>query len=122
MNTVTVTAVRWDGGGELHIDADHCTQCRTLNRAEQAVRDYLDLDDPGTDHSDWTITVIPAIDSYTEAVAARHSTAEAARAQREAAEESRRAVRRLRADGLTMAECATVLGVTRGRVAQLAHS
>ena len=65
MNTVTVTAVRWDGGWELHIDADHCTQCRTLNRAEQAVRDYLDLDDPGTDHSDWTITVIPAIDSYT---------------------------------------------------------
>ncbi|MCO6661020.1 hypothetical protein KJZ00_09765 [Cutibacterium avidum] len=32
-----------------------------------------------------------------------------------------RARERSRAEGLTMAECATVLGVTRGRVAQLAH-
>lgn len=119
--TMTVKAIRWRGGWELHIDDHHCTQSKTLDQAERQIRDYLYLNDPDTNYDDWTITVIPQIDSYAEAVDARRRTTEAAAAQKEAAAASRAAVRHLRAEGLTMAECATVLGVTRGRVAQLAH-
>jgi len=46
----TVTAKRWDGGCELHIDDIGVTQSRTLNDAETMVRDYIALDtgvDPG---------------------------------------------------------------------------
>ena len=56
---VTVTATRWSGGWELEIDEDHHTQVARLDRARQQVVDYLDTIDEDTDHSDWTITVIP---------------------------------------------------------------
>ena len=59
MTTLTVTANRWSGGWELEIDDDHHTQVRTLSHAQQQVIDYLDTVDEDTDHSDWTITVIP---------------------------------------------------------------
>ena len=56
---VTVTATRWSGGWELEIDEDHHTLDARLDRARQQVVDYLDTVDEDTDHSDWTITVVP---------------------------------------------------------------
>lgn len=36
-----VTAVPWAGGWELHVDGVGVTQSRTLDAAEQQVRDFL---------------------------------------------------------------------------------
>ena len=57
--TVTVTARRWSGGWELWNGDDCWTQVARLDRARQQVVDYLDTIDEDTDHSDWTIIVIP---------------------------------------------------------------
>ena len=57
--TVTVTARRWSGGWEPWNGDDCWTQVARLDRARQQVVDYLDTVDEDTDHSDWTITVIP---------------------------------------------------------------
>lgn len=66
--TVTVKAVPWRGGWELHLDDRHCTQSRTLAEAEQQVRDYLDTDSPEENHNDWTIVVVPRTDGHAEAM------------------------------------------------------
>ena len=42
MKTWTVTAKRWAGGWELHIDGLGVTQSRTLATAERIVRDYIE--------------------------------------------------------------------------------
>ena len=57
--TITVTATRWSGGWELEIDEAHHIQVARLDCARQQVVDYLDTVNEDTDHSDWTITVIP---------------------------------------------------------------
>jgi hypothetical protein len=57
----TVRAKRWSGGWELHIDQIGVTQVRTLDKAEQQVRDYvetlLDIDTSGAE-----IVVHPDLD------------------------------------------------------------
>ncbi|GAA3052010.1 MULTISPECIES: hypothetical protein [Actinomycetes] len=40
--TYEVDARRWSGGWELHIVDVGVTQCRTLDQAEDQVRDYLE--------------------------------------------------------------------------------
>lgn len=121
MTSITVTATRWQRGWELWIDDDHVTQSRTLADAAQQVRDYLDTDDETTDHSDWDITIVPDIDGYRDVVAARKATEEAAKAQADAAARTRSAVRALRDQGISTTDCSVILGVSRGRVSQLAH-
>jgi DNA-directed RNA polymerase specialized sigma subunit len=123
MNTdiFNVTARRWRGGWELHIDNGEAgvTQCRTLDQAEQEVRDYLEtLHD--RDFSDAEIHVVPELGGLERDVAAaRRETEAAAAAQIAAAEHSRRVVRALRASGLSVTDTAAVLGISRGRVSQL---
>ena len=53
--------------------------------------------------------------------AARAATDAAADASREAARRSREVVRELRAEGYSVADTAAILGVSRGRISQLAH-
>ena len=48
-NRVRVTATRWHLGWELELDGGGVTQARTLDKAEQQVRDRLDTVDPVTD-------------------------------------------------------------------------
>ncbi len=119
MNEIEVRASRWSGGWELEIDGHHHTQATTLDRARQQVIDYLDTVWDDVDHSDWTVTVIPEVDGLDEAVAARSAVREAARLQEEAARKSRAVARKLRAEGLSVSDVATVMGVSRGRVSQL---
>ncbi len=116
---ITVTAQRWSGGWELVIDDDHVTQVRTLDKAAQQVLDYLDTDDPQTDHSDWVVHIVPSIDEWDAVVAAREATAEATRAQEKAAAMARAVTHRLRASGLSVTDCAHIMGVSRGRISQL---
>lgn len=118
---ITVTARRWEGGWELWIDEDHVTQSSTLADAEQQVRDYLDSDDDTVNHDDWVITIVPDIGALADEVAAaREATALAATAVEEAAERSRATARRLREAGYSVTDSAAILGVSRGRVSQLA--
>ena len=105
--TVTVTARRWSGGWELW-DGDDCwTQVARLDRARQQVVDYLDTVDEDTDHSDWTITVIPEVASLDRVHAARETAA------------WREAALALRAEGLSVADAATIMGVSHSRISQL---
>lgn len=120
MTTYTIRAKRWSGGWELHIEGIGVTQVRSLARAEQQARDYLEtlLD---IDTSDAEVMVVPELGGLEEQVrAAREHTRAAEAAQRAAAQEAREVARRLRAEGLSVTDTATVLGVSRGRVSQLA--
>jgi DNA-directed RNA polymerase specialized sigma24 family protein len=119
MTKMNVLASRWSGGWELEIDEDHHTQVATLAKARQQVVDYLDTIDEATDHSDWDIRIVPQIEAIGEIEEARRATSQATQAQAEAARLSRHVVRRLRGDGLSVSDIATVMGVSRGRVSQL---
>jgi len=59
MSDVTVTASRWALGWQLVIQGVGATQVRTLARAQQQVRDYLDTVDPSMDHSECVVHVMP---------------------------------------------------------------
>ncbi len=121
MSTIDVTATRWDGGWELAIDGDPVTQVRTLDRAEQQVRDYLDTLNPAVDHSDVSVNLVPNLgDGVSVHVKeAREATAAAQEHQLAAARQARTVVRELRAHGVSVTDTAALLGVSRGRISQL---
>lgn len=118
--TYTARVTRWDEGWELHIDNVGVTQVRSLaNAAAQAadlVNTYLDTD-IGADDIDLVFDLGAMSDEITKA---RGLVRDAERLAREAASESRRVARSLRAQGLSVTDTAAVLGVSRGRVSQLA--
>lgn len=118
--TYTVKAVRWTGGWELHIKGEGVTQVRTLDKAVDQVRDYLETIHE-RDFSGAEILVEADLGAalLDEVRRARAEVMEAAEAQRIAAEHSRAVARRLREEGLSVTDAAAVLGVSRGRVSQL---
>lgn len=119
MTTYVVRAKRWAHGWELHIDGVGVTQSRTLDGAEQMVRDYVEtLTD--RDVSDATVVIEPDLGGL-EAKAAdvRMQIERAQRESRQAAAASRALASELRAAGLSVSDTAAVLGVSRGRVSQL---
>ena len=122
MTTLTVTANRWSGGWELEIDDDHHTQVRTLSHAQQQVIDYLDTVDEDTDHSSWQIDVVPDITSLAAVRTAHQAAADAKTAQARAVTTSRQAAAALRAEGLSVADAAALMGGSPGRISQLLHS
>lgn len=120
VTTYSVTAKRWKHGWELHIDGVGVTQSRTLANAEPMVRDYLEtlLE---VDPAEAQIVVTPELGTLSERVRqVREHTRNAEQVQREAAREARELVRALRAEGLSVTDTAVILGVSRGRVSQLA--
>ena len=124
MTTIDVTATRWEGGWELAIDGEPVTQVRTLEHAEQQVRDYLDTDESDVDHSSVVVRLLPELgDDLSKRVhAARAAAREAQERQVEAALQTRIVVRELRARNVSVADTAAILGVSRGRVSQLASA
>lgn len=124
--SIDVTATRWSGGWELAIDDDPITQVRHLEDAPQQVRDYLDTEDPSTDHSDVVVEVHVDLgedldeDLGERIESSRAAAREAHERQVEAAKQVRTVVRTLRANSVSVADVATILGVSRGRVSQLA--
>lgn len=116
----TVTAKRWEHGWELHINGIGVTQSRLLSDAEAMVRDYLAADDI-FDAETAEVTIRPDLDGMEDLVLAVRAQTEGAQiAQQEAAKAARNLVAQLRQAGLSVADTATVLGVTKGRVSQLA--
>lgn len=117
--TYKVTARRWKHGWELHIDGVGVTQSRTLDTAEQMVRDYIEtLTDQ--DVSGDSVEIVPELGPLDRKVrTVREQLAEADRQQQEARNSYRVLAGDLRAVGLSVSDIATVLGVSRGRVSQL---
>jgi len=118
---VTVEATRWELGWELTLNTGGVTQTRTLATAVQQVRDYLDTIHPEIDHSTWDIDVMPQIGPVLDQARQAQAASETARqATKEAAAMMRQAVSALRATGLSMSDTASILGVSKGRISQLA--
>jgi len=114
-----VRAVKWEHGWELHVEDLGVTQCRTLATAVRQVRDFIAtmLD---TDADDAEVHLSMALGGIEQDVEhARQMTAEAIEKQQQAAAESRRVARELRNAGLSVADTAAVMDVSKGRVSQL---
>ena len=120
-HTVKVEARRWKGGWELWLDGEPITQVRVLAHAPNQVRDYLDTVAPDVDHKGWNVEVTPVLGGLgAEVAAAKAATQAAANAQAEAAAHTRKVVADLRGAGVSVTDCAFILGVSRGRISQLA--
>jgi hypothetical protein len=89
VTTYVVRAKRWAHGWELHIDGIGVTQSRTLDGAEQMVRDYIEtLTD--RDVSDATVVIEPDLGGLEAKVAnVRKQIDQAQRENRQAAAASR---------------------------------
>jgi hypothetical protein len=122
MKRYTVRAKRWEQGWELHIEGVGVTQVRSLARADQQVREYLEtLFERRV--GDVAIDVVPDLGGMEILVReARQRTRDAEEAQRTAADHARAVVRLLRDSGLSVDETAAVLGVSPGRVSQMAKA
>ena len=121
--TYTVRAKRWQNGWELHIDGPRCigvTQSRGLRSAERAARDYIALDLEVPEDS-FDVAIEPEVGGFLGDLLkdARTAIAAAQDALIVAADKSREAVAKLRADGMTQTEIAQVLRVSQQRVSQL---
>ena len=120
VTTYNVRAKRWRGGWELHIGGVGVTQSRTLGAAERNVRDYVEtLTDKSPAGDSVRITVDIPGGLAQRASAAAKATREAAEAQQRAAAEVRKVAMAMRRSGLSVADTAVVLGVSKGRVSQL---
>lgn len=119
MNTYTAHAKRWEHGWELHVDGVGVTQIRTLERAEQQVRDLVEtMTDQNA--SEAAVVILPDLGGLEAEIAdTRRDIAAATEAQAQAAARSRTLVAKLRAANLSVSDIGTVLGVSRGRVSQL---
>lgn len=115
---ITVTANRWAHGWELILDEDHATQVRTLAKAPQQVRDYLDTLYPEQDHGDLVVHVVYAkVEEQLRQV--RSAQLAAQQAEEEAAQKFRAIVTGLRKEGISLADTAAILDVSKSRVQQL---
>jgi Homeodomain-like domain len=117
-----VRARRWKHGWELHIDGVGVTQSRTLDTAEQMVRDYIEtLTDK--DVSGDAVVIVPELGALgRELTAVREQLAAADRQQQEARNSYRALAAELRAAGFSVSDTAAILGVSRGRVSQLSRA
>ena len=116
----TARARRWEHGWEIHVDGIGVTQARVLGRAKMQACDLIEtMTDERPSEHDVDIR-LDVGDLEDRAAAARDMTARAAAAQRDAAAATRQVVADLRKEGLSVSDIATILGVTRGRVSQLA--
>lgn len=123
MTEITVEATRWARGWELEISEHEHTQVRRLSDARQQVVDYLDTVYPQVDHSDWEINIVPSLDGLGEQIkAAKDASKAAAQAQEDAAAQTRAVVRQLLADGVSGTDAAIIMGVSKGRISQLAKA
>lgn len=101
------------------------TQGKTLAEAQAMAEDLVamwaeELDDDALRAAEIVLAVNGDVKKAADAVKTAAEAAETAREHARA--EQVRAVAQLREEGLTMQDIATVLGVTKGRVSQLAHA
>ena len=117
----TVTAKRWEHGWELHIEGIGVTQSRLLGDAEAMVRDYLACDEV-PDAATAEILIKPDLGGMEKLVEdVRAHLQRLMQEQIITASQSRDLVAKLRGQGYSVADTATILGVSKGRVSQLVN-
>lgn len=119
-NTIIARATREGGWWAVSFDSPtgtFHTQARRLDQVEGMVRDILDSEGVGAA----TIEVEPQIPTRDRQAVdqARGSATAAAEAVELAATRSREAVALLKADGLTVRDIGTLMGISPQRVSQL---
>ncbi len=122
MGALTVIANRKPQGWALSLKGEDgaIAEVRTLDTARQRTVDHLNDADPHVDHSEWTITVVPADPADAQKIrAVREGTAAAAHAQETAARATRDLITELTEKQYRSADIAGLLGISRGRVSQL---
>jgi len=119
MTTFVARARRWDRGWELHIEGVGVTQVRRLAEAEQQARDFIATISGQSVRNDEIQLEFELDDLGERARKARLATQTAASMQQEAAAQIRAVVTDLRKQGFCVADIATILGVSNGRVSQL---
>ena len=117
-----VTARKWDHGWELHVPDVGVTQCGTLDQATRQVRDYLstmfDLDG-----YDGDVTIVPEVAGIVDTIRTLRKLDADLEVMYVKKDEARDAVLRAMMDqGFSYADIAGAIGVSKGRVSQLAHS
>lgn len=119
MSEYNVTAERDGDYWELHVDGVGVTQCRTLDEADEMVRDYLTLRlDADVSHA--VIRVTPKIEGLTDAVVGlRRLHARIAELSLDAETARLELIKEMRAEGFSLADVAGAVGVSKGRVSQL---
>lgn len=120
MKVYEVIARRWKRGWELHIEDVGVTQAKKLRDADMMARDLIERR-TGEPADSFEVCVVPDLGGLEKAaLSARERRAAAEAAIRAAAAESRDLARKLRSEGLSGDDTAAVLGVSKGRVSQLA--
>ena len=117
--TIDIIAKPWEGGWELWHGDEVWTQVNTLARARQQIVDYLDTVDEGVEHAAMNIVITPQVPGWQEASESRQAAQQAEEQRRHATMLARKAATRLREEGISLADTASILGVSRGRVSQL---
>lgn len=122
VNTFVAHARRFEHGWELHVEGVGVTQVSALDHAESQVRDLVEtLTDADAAHAPVEVVLdFGSLGDRTQQ--ARDLARHAAALQQQAAHETRTLVKELRAQGVTVADVAYLLGVTKGRVSQLASA
>lgn len=122
MNTVTVSAQKWEQGWDLIIEGDEsrATSVQYLHDVERQVRDYLGTEESGLNHDDLSIIITPDIGSaLNDAETSREATKAAAQAQQYATDKARKVASELQSQGLNVTDSAYLLDISPSRVAQL---
>lgn len=128
MSIIEARAIRDDGWWVVMVPIagkDCATQGRTLKEAEKMARDLVAIwaEELGDAELAAASVRLVASGSTREAVESVRVAQEAAeRSVREARERQRGAVAALRAEGITMQDIADLMGLSKGRVSQLAKS
>ena len=122
MTSYVARATRWTRGWDLQVDGVGVTQVRTLNRAEQQARDLIATRTGKSTDDDQVTIEIPDLRPYVDRIHDAQRVADRAAADAVAAAIDLRAiVSELRDDeGLSLSDVAALLGVSRGRISQLA--
>ena len=112
-------AQRWSKGWEIHVEGVGVTQVRSLDRAVEFACDLVEImTGRAIDAEQIELTIQPR--SMNDKVQrARDKTRRAQEAQQHAARFTRDVISELRDEGLSPADIAGLMGISRGRVTQL---
>ena len=119
MTSYVARAQRWSKGWEIHVEGVGVTQVRSLDRAVEFACDLVEImTGRSIDAEQIELTIQPR--SINDKVRrAREKTRRAQEAQQHAARFTRDVVSELRDEGLSPADIAGLMGISRGRVTQL---
>lgn len=119
MKTYVARAKRWDRGWEIHVDNVGVTQVRSLDRAAEFACELVEIMTGKAIDLEQIVLHVSPESINAKVRRAREKTRHAQEAQMQAAQFTREVVAELRGQGLSPADIAGLMGISRGRVTQL---